>query len=202
MSAYCFSHAFHSYDICQEFEKRELAELFQITCPCRRSLVVIKGCENFPSLNLYVIRMSLSTVSVLLHLDSRTLQFQNLSFDLLSKWLLNLELIPSSQRQINNGNIFRIQCIVYGHLRTLIFVVCICDICGMHCADAVFTNEQLLGQRSRDCFKKVLKDPNINLIMEQIKLQCLCSVEPKDVSGTSKIKTNLEKLLHLNGDCQ
>ena len=74
MSAYCFSHAFHSYDICQEFEKRELAELFQITCPCRRSLVVIKGCENFPSLKLYVIRMSLSTVSVLLHLDSWTLK--------------------------------------------------------------------------------------------------------------------------------
>ena len=36
--------------------------------------------------------------------------------------------------------------------------------------------------------------------MEQIKLQRLCSVEPKDVSGTSKIKTKLEKLLHLNRD--
>ena len=36
--------------------------------------------------------------------------------------------------------------------------------------------------------------------MEQIKLQCLCSVEPKDVSGTNKIKTKLGKLLHLNGD--
>ena len=46
------------------------------------------------------------------------------------------------------------------------------------------------------CFEKVLKDPNINLIMKQIKLQCLCSVEPKDVSGTSKIKTKFEKLLH------
>ena len=32
--------------------------------------------------------------------------------------------------------------------------------------------------------------------MKQIKLQCPCSVETKDVSGTSKIKTNLEKLLH------
>ena len=31
------------------------------------------------------------------------------------------------------------------------------------------------------CFKKVLKDPNAILIMEQIKLQCLCSVELKDV---------------------
>ena len=27
--------------------------------------------------------------------------------------------------------------------------------------------------------------------MEQIKLQCLCSVEPKDASGTSKIKSKL-----------
>ena len=62
----------------------------------------------------------------------------------------------------------------------------------MHCADAVFTNVYLLN------LNKV--DPNINLIKEQIKLQCLCSVEPKDVSGISKIKTKLGKLLHLNGD--
>ena len=68
------------------------------------------------------------------------------------------------------------------------------------------------------CFKEVLKDVNetcvltlyvkdagvskslenlwintnmFHLIMEQIKLQCLCSVVPKDVSGTSKIKTKL-----------
>ena len=47
------------------------------------------------------------------------------------------------------------------------------------------------------CFKEVVKDPKIKLIMEQIKLQCHCSVEPKDVSGTSKIKTKLEKILHL-----
>ena len=70
----------------------------------------------------------------------------------------------------------------------------------MYCADAVFTNLYLLGQRFRDCFKKVLKDPNIHLIMEQIILQCLYSVEPKDVSGSGKLKTKLEKLLHLNGD--
>ena len=50
------------------------------------------------------------------------------------------------------------------------------------------------------CFKEVLKDPNVNLIMEQFKLQCLCSVEPKDASETSKIKTILRKLLHLNVD--
>ena len=69
----------------------------------------------------------------------------------------------------------------------------------MHCADAVFTNMYLLGQRFRDCFKEVLKDPNIKLIKEQIKLQWLCSVEPKDVSGTSKIESKLQRLLHLNG---
>ena len=40
-----------------------------------------------------------------------------------------------------------------------------------------------------NCFKEVLKDPNVNLIMKQIKLQCLCPVEPKNISGTSKIKT-------------
>ena len=50
------------------------------------------------------------------------------------------------------------------------------------------------------CFKEVLKDPNVNFIIEQIKLQCLCSEEPKDVRGTSKIKTKLGKLLHLNVD--
>ena len=41
-------------------------------------------------------------------------------------------------------------------------------------------------------FKVVLKDPNVNLIMEQIKLQSHCSVEPKNVSVTRKIKTKRE----------
>ena len=36
--------------------------------------------------------------------------------------------------------------------------------------------------------------------MEQTKVQCLYSVEPKDASGTSKIKTKLGKLLHLSAD--
>ena len=36
--------------------------------------------------------------------------------------------------------------------------------------------------------------------MDQIKLQCLCSVKPKDVSGTSETQTILGKLLHLNVD--
>ena len=85
--------------------KSELAELFRIPCSCRRSFVVIKGCDSFLSLNLYVIKMSLE---------------YNLSFDLLSKCLLNLELIPSSQKQNNHGDIFRIQCIVFGHLWILI----------------------------------------------------------------------------------
>ena len=38
---------------------------------------------------------------------------------LITKWLSNLELIPSSLRQNNNGDIFRIQCIFFAHLRTL-----------------------------------------------------------------------------------
>ena len=33
-----------------------------------------------------------------------------------------------------------------------------------------------------------------------VNLQCLCSEEPNDASGTSKIKTKLEKYLHLNVD--
>ena len=51
----------------------EPAEFFRIPYFCGRWLVLIIGCKNFLSLNLYVIRMSLSTVFVLLHLDPRTL---------------------------------------------------------------------------------------------------------------------------------
>ena len=51
-----------------------------------------------------------------------------------------------------------------------------------------------------NCFKEVLKDLNVNLTMEQIKLQCLCSVEPKDVRGTSETKTKLRNLLRVNVD--
>ena len=36
--------------------------------------------------------------------------------------------------------------------------------------------------------------------MKQIKLQCLCSVEAKNATGISKIKTKLGKLLDLNVD--
>ena len=43
-------------------------------------------------------------------------------------------------------------------------------------------------------FKDVLKDPSVNLVMEQP----FCSVEPKDANGTSKTKTKLGRLLHLN----
>ena len=46
ISAYCFTQVFHSGDICQEFVKSELAELFQIPCSCGRTLVFIIGCEN------------------------------------------------------------------------------------------------------------------------------------------------------------
>ena len=66
--------------------------------------------------------------------------------------------------------------------------------------DTVFTNVYLQSSDIVICFKKVLRDPNFNLIMEQYKLQCLCSVKPKDANGTSKIKTKLGKLLHLNVD--
>ena len=45
-------------------------------------------------------------------------------------------------------------------------------------------------------FKDILKDSNVNLVMEQH----FCFVEPKDASGTSKIKTKLGRLLHLNVD--
>ena len=45
------------------------------------------------------------------------------------------------------------------------------------------------------CFKEVLKDHNVSLIKEQIKLQRLCSVELKDADRTSKIKTKLGKKL-------
>ena len=69
----------------------------------------------------------------------------------------------------------------------------------MHCADAVFTNVYLLGQRFRDCFKEVIKDPNINLIKEQLNYSAFV-LWNQDVSGTSKIKTKLGKLLHRNGD--
>ena len=41
------------------------------------------------------------------------------------------------------------------------------------------------------CFKEFLKGLSINFIMKQNKLHCLCSVEPNDVSGNSKIKTKL-----------
>ena len=84
--------------------KSEWAELFQISCCCKRLLIVIIGCGNFLSLNPYVIRISLLTVFVILHLDLGTLWLYNLSFDFLSKWFLNLELIPSSQRQNDNGD--------------------------------------------------------------------------------------------------
>ena len=65
----------------------------------------------------------------------------------------------------------------------------------MYCADAVFTNVYLLGQRYCNLFERNFKRFNANLIMEQIKLQCLCSVALKDIS-----ETKLGKLLHLNVD--
>ena len=63
-------------------------------------------CSNkirgFFSLNLDVIRISLWTVSFYVHLDPGTLCLKSLPFGFY-KWLLNLKLIPSSQRQNDNG---------------------------------------------------------------------------------------------------
>ena len=57
----------------------------------------------------------------------------------------------------------------------------------MHYADAVLPMCIYWDRDIAIYFKEVLKDPNVNLIIEQMKPQCLCSVEPKDVSGNSKI---------------
>ena len=70
----------------------------------------------------------------------------------------------------------------------------------MHCAGPVLPVCIYWDRDIVICFKEVLKDPNVNVTKEQIKLQCLRSVEPKDASGTSKIKSKLGKLLHLNVD--
>ena len=91
--------------------KCELAELFRIPCSFGR-LLFCYLCYN---------AVFVSKVFVLLHLDSQTLWLYNLSFDLSSKWLLNLQLIPSSQ----NDNvkmimlIVEIKCMVFGNLWTL-----------------------------------------------------------------------------------
>ena len=53
--------------------ENKLAKLFWIPCSCEKSIVI--DWENFLSLNLYVIRMFLSTIFVLLHLDSRAVLF-------------------------------------------------------------------------------------------------------------------------------
>ena len=112
-----FSFTWHMSKVC---EKRELAKLFRIPCSCGSWLNVIIGCESFLSVNLYVIRMSLSTVFVLLQSDSRTLWLWSLSFDLLSKCLLNLESIPSGKMIMENVKIQGPKTIVFGHLWTLI----------------------------------------------------------------------------------
>ena len=71
----------------------------------------------------------------------------------------------------------------------------------MHCADTLFTNWIDWDRDIAICLKQVLEYPNVSLIMEQTKLQCHCSVEPKEASGTIKIKTKLGNLFHLNADC-
>ena len=107
--------------------KSEVTELFQLPCSCGRTLVFIIGCENKPICYKDVLVNSFYSPTFILENSLVAEPF----FDLLSKWLVNLELIPSSQRKNQN--------LVYS-----------------------------------------LWSP------VDIKLQCLSSVEPKDVNGTSK----------------
>ena len=99
--------------------KSELAELFRIPCSCRRSLCCYKRLWE------------LSVTKPVYYKDVFVNSFRSPTFRLanylvvepvlwlITKWLSNLELIPSSLRQNNNGDIFKIQCIVFGHLQTL-----------------------------------------------------------------------------------
>ena len=107
--------------------KSEETELFQLPCSCGRTLVFIIGCENKPKCYKDVLVNSFCSPTSRLANSLVVEPF----FDLLSKWLVNLELIPSSQKQ-NQNSVYSFWSLV------------------------------------------------------DIKLQCLCSVEPKDVGGTSK----------------
>ena len=98
--------------------KSELADLFRIPCSCRRSLVIIKGCENFVTKPICYKDVFVNSFCSPTSRLANSLVVEPVLW-LITKWLSNLELIPSSLRQNNNGDIFRIQCIVFGHLRTL-----------------------------------------------------------------------------------
>ena len=141
ISAYCFTHAFHSHDICQEFVKKWTGRIVsnslflrEVTCCYKRlwEFSVTKPiCYKDVFVNSFCSPTSRLANSLVVEPVLR----------LITKWLLNLELIPSSLRQNNNGDIFRIQCIVLvtcGHWQphNIIF--------GMHCTGAVFTNVYLL----------------------------------------------------------
>ena len=154
ISAYCFTQALHSHDICLEFVKKWTGRIVSSSLFLRK----VTCGYNRLSLNLYVIRMFLSTVFVLLHLDSQNLWLQNLSFDLLSKWLLNLELIWSSQGQ-NEKSVHCFWSLVdIGNL-IIQFLVCIALI--------LFSPISIYSDRDYViCFKEVLKDFNVNLIMK------------------------------------
>ena len=117
--AYCFTQAFHSHDICQEFVKELSGRIVSNSLFLRGSLVAIIGYENFLWLNLYVIRMSLSTVFVLLHLDLRTLVVEPCPFLWLIVWMDFKAWINTIQSKAKLQWRFKIQCIVCGHLWTL-----------------------------------------------------------------------------------
>ena len=112
-----YSHAFHSHDICQDFGKKRNGRIVSNSLILREVICCYKRLWEFfftkPICykDVFVNSFCSPTFANSLVVE-RVLR-------LLFKWLSNLELIPSSLRQNNNRNIFKIQCIVFDHLRTL-----------------------------------------------------------------------------------
>ena len=75
----------------------------------------------------------------------------SVSFNLLSRQFLNLEIIPSSQRQNDNGDLYSFW--------FLVDVDSLNKISGMHRVDAVFRNVYLLEQKYCKLFQKCSKRP-------------------------------------------
>ena len=112
-----YSHAFHSHDICQEFVKMWTGRIVsnslflrEVTC-CYKRLWEFSVTKPICYKDVFVSSFCSPTFANSLVVEP--------VLWLLFKWLSNLELIPSSLRLNNNGNIFKIQCIVFDHLRTL-----------------------------------------------------------------------------------
>ena len=123
---------------------------------CFEFLVFERGLSLlFLSLNLYGIGMSLSRFFVLLHLDLGTLWLQNLYFPLLSNWLLNLELISSSQQPNDNGDsknsVYSLWLLVEIDNLIIYFVVCIALM--LFLPMCIYWDRDIVI-----CLKEVLKD--------------------------------------------